>query len=113
MKANETKNSNKQSNRVSLAAVRKSMKETTGSPFYCVRQLYAVAETCAELRAILPPKKVALKEHVTAICDFGKVGSKKTWSGTVKGCPTVKEYTVKCSVDMCLRYFVKLANGEL
>lgn len=38
-------------NRVSLAAVRKSMKETTGKPFYCVKQLYAVAETCAVLRA--------------------------------------------------------------
>lgn len=112
MKANETKNSSKQSNRVSLAAVRKSMKETTGTPSYCVKQLCIIAETCAELRAILPPKKEALT-HVKAICDFGKVGSKKTWSGTVKGCVTVKEYAVKCSVDMCLRYFVKLANGEL
>lgn len=85
-----------------------------GNPCYCVKQLYALAEMYPEeLRAILPPKKIALSEHVKAICDFGKVGSKKTWSGTVKGCPTVKEYTVKCSVDMCLRYFVKLANKNL
>lgn len=96
---------------VRLTDVRKAMKETTGTPSYCIKQLYAVAETCSELRAVLPAKKDGLA-LVKSICEWGNVGGKRLWKGVVKGCPTQKEVTIKCSVDMCLRYFVKLAKGE-
>jgi hypothetical protein len=63
---------NEKTNNVKLSDIRNAMKETKGSAFYCVKQLYAIAETCSELKAILPNKKTALAEHVSKICDWGK-----------------------------------------
>ncbi len=103
---------NEKAKAVKLTDVRKAMKETTGTPSYCVKQLYAIAETCSELRAVLPAKKEGLA-LVKSICEWGNVGGTRLWKGVVKGCPTMKEVTIKCSVDMCLRYFVKLAKGEI
>lgn len=105
-------NAKKESKSVKLQDVRKAMKETTGTPSYCVKQLYVIAESCASLRAILPPKKDGLA-RVKDICTWGKVGESRIWNGIIKGCPTQREIIIKCSVDMCLRYFVKLAKGEI
>lgn len=95
-----------------LNDIRKAMRKTTGTPSYCVKQLYVISETCKELKIILPAKKDGLAQ-VKNICEFGNVGGIRVWKGTVKGCETTREITIKCSVDLVLRYFLKKMKGEI
>ena len=62
------------------------------------------------LARILPPSKTQAKKHIENIENFGNVGGKRIVK-TKEGEP--KEYTIRPSVDMVLRYFVAEYNKNV
>ena len=62
------------------------------------------------LTKILPQSKTQAKKHTAAIEEYGNVGGKRVVK-TKGGYP--KEYTIRPSVDMVLRYFVAEYNKNI
>ena len=105
---------------VTLKSVRNEFKNQTGSLNYCMKVIYAAIEQAQEddkqantLKKIMPASKAQAYEYAQKIAEFGKVGEKYTVTRETKAQKTTYEITRKPSVDMILKYFTKLANGEI
>jgi hypothetical protein len=105
---------------VSLKSVRNEFKSQTGSLNYCIKIIYAAIEQAKEddkqastLKKIMPSSKVKAYEYAQKIAEFGKVGTTYEVTRYIKEQKTTYTITRKPSVDMILKYFTKLANGEI
>ena len=105
---------------VTLKSVRKEFKNQTGSINYCLKVIYAAIDEAKEndrqaenLKKIMPASKNKAYEYAKKIAEFGKIGEKYTVTRETKAQKTTYEITRKPSVDMILKYFTKLANGEI
>lgn len=106
--------------KVNLKNVRNEFKNQSGSINFCLKVIYSAIEQAKEdnreiieLKKVMPKNKKEAYEFANDIAKFGKVGEKKTIHRVIKACETDVTYTIKPSVDIILKYFVKRANGEL
>lgn len=97
---------------INLANVRSEFKELKGTPSFCVKQVYAAIDSMPYVKKMMPAKADALSA-TKQMCEVMGVGTQKTIKRTIKGCDTTIQYTVKCSVDMVLRFFLKVYKGEI
>lgn len=91
---------------ISLLNQARTAKKVTSSS-YCgiVKQLYALADDDTEeakfLKSFLPKDKKALLDNGAVVCEFGNVGKSRISA-------TGKEYTIKISADIVLRFVANL-----
>lgn len=105
---------------VSIKSVRNEFKNQTGSINYCLKVIYAAIDEAKEndrqveaLKKVMPKDKKTAYTFAEKIATFGKVGEKYTVTREIKAQKTTYEIIRKPSVDMILKYFTKLANGEI
>ena len=110
----------KTAKKVTLNNVRNEFKNQSGTLSFCLKTIYAAIEQAKEddqqaenLKKIMPKSKVEAYNHCEKIAAFAKIGEQKTVKRTVKACETTYTITIKPTVDAVLRYFTKVANGEL
>lgn len=110
----------KTTKKVTLNNVRNEFKNQSGTLSFCLKAIYSAIDNAKEndqqaenLKKIMPKSKAEAYNHCEKIAKFAKIGEQKTVNRTVKSCETTYTITVKPTVDAVLRYFTKLANGEL
>lgn len=110
----------KATKKVTLNNVRSEFKNQSGTLSFCLKAIYAAIDNAREndaqaenLKKIMPKSKSEAYNHCERIVKFSKIGEQKTVKRTVKQCETTYTITVKPTVDAVLRYFTKVANGEL
>lgn len=110
----------KKTKKVTLNNVRNEFKNQSGTLSFCLKAIYSAIENAKEndqqaenLKKIMPKAKSEAYSHCEQIVKYAKIGEQKTVKRTVKACETTYVITIKPTVDVVLRYFTKVANGEL